>query len=69
MLLEHHNKTVNAYDASLLYGREMEVYQGSWVIPKQKIMWAVAHNGGPHSIISLNYLRQMFGPVGLLILQ
>ena len=72
MLLTQQNvimyKTVNAYNMSLSYSREVEVYWKPQAIPKQKIMWAVAHNSGPCSIISLNYLRQMFGPIGLLVL-
>ena len=54
MLLGHSDKVVNTHNASFSYCGEMEVYWEPWVVPKQKIMWAIAHNSRPHSIVSLN---------------
>ena len=53
-LLEHSDKVVNVHNTSFLYCGEMEVYWEPWVVPKQKIMWAIAHDSRPHSIVSLN---------------
>ena len=54
MLLEHNNKVIDTHNASFLYCGEMGVYQEPWAVPKQKVMQAVAHDGRPHSIVSLN---------------
>ena len=54
MLLEHNDKVINMHHASFLYCGEMEVYWEPWVVPKQKIMWAIAHDSRPRSIVSLN---------------
>ena len=53
-LLEHDNKVINTYNVSFSYCGEMEVYREPRAVPKQKVMWAVAHDGRPHSIVSLN---------------
>ena len=54
MLLEHSDKVVDMHNVSLSYCGEMEVYWEPRVVPKQKIMWAIAHDSRPHSIVSLN---------------
>ena len=54
MLLEHSDKVVDTLNASFSYCGEMEVYWEPRVVPKQKIMWAIAHDSRPHSIVSLN---------------
>ena len=54
MLLEHDNKVMDMHNASFSYCGEMEVYWEPQAVPKQKIMWAIAHNSRPHSIVSLN---------------
>ena len=54
MLLEHDDKVVDAHNVSFSYCGEMEVYWEPQVVPKQKIMWAVACDSRPHSIVSLN---------------
>ena len=53
-LLEHSDKVINMHNVSFSYCGEMEVYWEPWVVPKQKIMWAIAHDSRPHSIVSLN---------------
>ena len=53
-LLEHDDKVIDMYNTSFSYSGEMEVYWEPQVVPKQKIMRAVAHDGRPHSIVSLN---------------
>ena len=53
-LLEHDNKVNDMHNTSFSYCGEMEVYWEPWVVPKQKIMWAIAHDSRPHSIVSLN---------------
>ena len=54
MLLEHNDKIINMHHTSFSYCREMEVYWEPRVVPKQKIMRAVACDSRPHSIVSLN---------------
>ena len=39
---------------SFSYGGEVEVNWESRVIPKQKVVWAITCDSGPHSIISLD---------------
>ena len=53
-LLEHDDKVIDTHNVSFSYCGEMEVYGEPRVVPKQKIMWAVAHDSRPHSIVSLN---------------
>ena len=53
-LLEHDNKVIDVHNASFSYCGEMEVYWEPWVVPKQKIMWTIACDSRPHSIVSLN---------------
>ena len=53
-LLECNDKIINTHHTSFSYCREMKVYGEPRVVPKQKIMWAVAHDSGPCSIVSLN---------------
>ena len=53
-LLECNDEIINTHHAPFSYCGEMEVYGEPRAVPKQKIMWAVAHDGRPHSIISLN---------------
>ena len=53
-LLECNNKIINTHHTPFLYCREMEVYGEPRVVPKQKIMRAVARDSRPHSIVSLN---------------
>ena len=53
-LLECNNKIINTHHTSFLYCREMKVYGEPRVVPKHKIMQAVAHDSRPHSIVSLN---------------
>ena len=53
-LLEHNNKIINMHHMSFSYCREMKVYGEPRAVPKHKIMWAVAHDSRPHSIVSLN---------------
>ena len=53
-LLECNNKVINMHHMSFSYCRKMEVYGEPRVVPKQKIMQAVASDSRPHSIISLN---------------
>ena len=52
--LEHNDKIINTHHTSLSYCREMKVYGEPRVVPKQKIMWAVARDSRPCSIVSLN---------------
>ena len=54
MLLACNNEIINTHHAPFLYCGEMEVYWEPQMVPKQKVMWAVAHDGRPHSIVSLN---------------
>ena len=54
MLLECNDKVVDMHHTSLSYCGEMEVYWEPQVVPKQKIMQAIAHDSRPHSIVSLN---------------
>ena len=54
MLLECNNKIINTHHMPFSYCREMEVYGEPRAVPKQKIMWAVARDSRPHSIVSLN---------------
>ena len=54
MLLERDDKVIDMHNASLSYCGEMEVYWEPQAVPKQKIMWAIAHDSRPHSIVSLN---------------
>ena len=54
MLLEHNDKVINMHHMPFSYCGEMEVYWEPQVVPKQKIMWAIAHDSRPHSIVSLN---------------
>ena len=54
MLLEHSDKIIDMHNASFLYCGEMEVYWEPQVVPKQKIMWAIARDSRPCSIVSLN---------------
>ena len=54
MLLECDDKVVDMHHMSFSYCGEMEVYWEPRVIPKQNIMWAIAHDSRPHSIVSLN---------------
>ena len=54
MLLEHDDKVIDMHNVSFSYCGEMEVYWEPWVAPKQKIVWAIAHDSRPHSIVSLN---------------
>ena len=54
MLLEHSDKVIDTHNASFSYCGEMEVYWEPQVVPKQKIMQAIAHDSRPHSIVSLN---------------
>ena len=67
-LLECSDKAVDMHNMSFSYCGETEVYWEPWVVPKQKIMQAIACDSRPCSIVSLNYLRQVFGPIGLFIL-
>ena len=53
-LLEHNDKVIDTHHASFSYCGEMEVYWEPWVVPKQKIMRAIAHDSRPCSIVSLN---------------
>ena len=53
-LLEHDDKVIDTHNTSFLYCGEMEVYWEPRVVPKQKIMRAIAHDSRPHSIVSLN---------------
>ena len=53
-LLECNDEIINTHHTPFSYCREMEVYGEPWMVPKQKIMWAVAHDSRPHSIVSLN---------------
>ena len=53
-LLEHSNKVIDMHNASFSYCGEMEVYWEPQAVPKQKIMWAIAHDSRPCSIVSLN---------------
>ena len=52
-LLECNDKVIDTHHASFSYCGEMEVYWEPWVVPEQKIMWAIAHDSRPHSIVSL----------------
>ena len=54
MLLECNDKVINMHHTSFSYCREMKVYWEPQAVPKQKIMWAIAHDSRPHSIVSLN---------------
>ena len=54
MLLECNNKIINTHHMPFSYCREMEVYGEPQVVPKQKIMQAVACDSRPHSIVGLN---------------
>ena len=54
MLLECDNKIINTHHSPFPYCREMEVYGEPRMVPKQKIMWAVAHDSRPDTIVSLN---------------
>ena len=54
MLLERNDEVINTHHMSFSYCREMKVYWEPLVVPKQKIMWAVACDSRPHSIVSLN---------------
>ena len=54
MLLECSDEIINAHHAPFLYCGEMEVNGEPQSVPKQKVMRAVAHDGRPHSIVSLN---------------
>ena len=54
MLLEHDNKVIDTHNASFLYCGEMEVYWEPQTVPKQKVMWAIARDCIPCSIVSLN---------------
>ena len=53
-LLEHDDKVIDVHNMSFSYCGEKEVYWEPWAVPKQKIMWAIAHDSRPHSIVSLN---------------
>ena len=57
MLLEHDDKVINMHNVSFSYYREMEVYGEPRAVPKQKIMWAIAHDSRPHSIGSLIFAQ------------
>ena len=67
-LLECNDKIINTHHMPFSYCGKMEVYGEPRVVPKQKIMWAVARDSRPHSVVGLNQLRQMFRPIGLFIL-
>ena len=54
MLLECSDKVVDMHNVTFSYCGEMEVYWEPRAVPKQKIMWAIAHDSRPHSIVSLN---------------
>ena len=54
MLLEHSDKVIDMHNASFSYCGEMEVYGEPRVVPKQKIMQAIACDSRPHSIVSLS---------------
>ena len=53
-LLECDDKVVNMHNMSFSYCGEMEVYWEPQVVPKQKIMQAIARDSRPHPIVSLN---------------
>ena len=53
-LLECNDEIINTHHAPFSYCREMEVNGEPRSVPKQKVMRAVARNGRPHSIVSLN---------------
>ena len=54
MLLECNDEIINTHHTPFSYCGEMEVNGEPRSVPKQKVMWAVARNGRPHSIVSLN---------------
>ena len=54
MLLEHDDNVNDMYNMSFSYCEEMEVYGEPQAVHKQKVMWAVAHDSRPCSIVSLN---------------
>ena len=54
MLLECNDEIINTHHMPFSYCREMEVYGEPRMVPKQKIMRAVAHDSRPRSIVSLN---------------
>ena len=54
MLLECNNKIINTHHMSFSYCREMKFYGEPQAVPKHKIMWAIAHDSRPRSIVSLN---------------
>ena len=53
-LLECNDKIINTHHVPFSYCGEMEVDGEPRMVPKQKIMWAVARDGRPHSIVILN---------------
>ena len=53
-LLECNNEIINTHHMPFSYCREMEVYGEPRAVPKEKIMWAVAHDSRLCSIVSLN---------------
>ena len=54
MLLECNDEIINTHDMPFSYCGEMEVNGEPRSVPKQKVMRAVARDGRPHSIVSLN---------------